>query len=130
MRWYDEHGGRWCRDMSSSWVAEPSLWHRTCYNHLLYHLTCQDFERLLEQAAFCCQRCGKANERLAIDHDHAQGDHAVRGLLCPKCNTHLRFVDAGTKPCDDATARYLAHPFERAFPFQLKPAYSRQGTSS
>lgn len=121
MTWYDQYGQRYRRDMSSSWVTQPSLWHKTCYNHLLYHLTCQDFERLLEQAGFCCQRCGRGSEWLAIDHDHAAGDHAVRGLLCPKCNAHLKFVDTGRKPCDADTTRYLQRPYERAFPFRLAP---------
>jgi uncharacterized CHY-type Zn-finger protein len=105
------------RDLASSRITERSLWHRSC-QHLIYDLTCADFERLLAEAQFACQRCHQPNERLGIDHDHRVSQSKVRGLLCPKCNRHLSFVDAGTKPMDTATTAYLANPFVRTATFE------------
>lgn len=73
-------------------------------------MTCDQYEDLLARAQLACERCRLANEFLYIDHDHRQ-QSAVRGILCPKCNRHLSFVEAGRKPLDDLTARYLARPF-------------------
>jgi Recombination endonuclease VII len=87
----------------------PSLWHTTC-NHRQYNVSCEQFDGMLVTARFACQRCGQASERLVIDHDHALGWWAVRGLLCSWCNSHLGQVDGGRKPCDLDTERYLASP--------------------
>jgi hypothetical protein len=44
--------------------------------------------------------------QLFIDHAGEYGYFAVRGLLCSKCNTFMRFVDRGTKAAGYAS-RYL-----------------------
>jgi hypothetical protein len=73
--------------------------HVTC-NHENYSLTCEQYERLLNRAKGHCELCGKpgfksARGKLHIDHDHALGWHAVRGLLCNHCNTqfHRTWMD-------------------------------------
>jgi len=43
-----------------------------------------------------------------IDHDHAHGRPAVRGLLCPRCNLRVAQVDNGQSLPDPATTAYLA----------------------
>lgn len=111
------------RDLAPTITAVRTLWHRTC-QHLLYELTCADYELMLEEAGYACTRCGKPNEYLGVDHDYKVGWHGVRNLLCPKCNTHLGFVDSGRKPMDELTARYLANPFQRRHPFVFHPRYS------
>jgi hypothetical protein len=43
---------------------------------------------------------------LHIDHDHAYGFFAARGLLCPKCNALMASVDRHQK-VDVRTSEYL-----------------------
>lgn len=68
--------------------------HPAC-THLGYALTCAEFDLLSARAAGCCERCATPAARLQIDHDHALGGWAVRGLVCHTCNSHLRLVDSG-----------------------------------
>lgn len=71
--------------------------HRRC-QHEMYRLTCAEFDELYLHADGCCQICGTPEAetkagRLGIDHDGSYGWHAVRGLLCDKCNALMRRVD-------------------------------------
>lgn len=84
--------------------------HPSCY-HVSYSLSCDDYDDLLRIANGQCQVCEKANPRPFIEHDHALGQWAVRGLVCHVCNQRLRHVDAGDKPATPAIARYLASPW-------------------
>ncbi|MFR9789054.1 endonuclease domain-containing protein [Streptomyces sp. MB22_4] len=74
--------------------------HASCY-HTRYVLTCTEYEDLLRYAddhCMLCQAKRPAGRSLNIDHDHALGPWAVRGLVCDRCNQALRYVDAGEKP--------------------------------
>lgn len=57
-----------------------------------------------------CAICGRAGQRLQVDHDHrhcpgTEGCRAcVRGALCPRCNTHLGGIGDRNIP---ALLRYL-----------------------
>ena len=75
--------------------------------HSNYRMTCADYDELEARAIGCCQLCGVRSERLWLDHDHDIGDHAVRGLVCPKCNAHMRRIDDGTRVIDAPTAAYI-----------------------
>lgn len=94
----------------------PSHWPRC--RHKAYHLTCVQHEHLLARSGNCCEICGKPADRsgfgLILDHDHQLGWLAVRGLVCPRCNTVLGRVDKGFREPDEATARYLANPWHAA----------------
>lgn len=84
--------------------------HETC-QHSAYHLTCEDYDRLVEHAGGVCQTCGTAPEAtrhgfLVIDHDSRLGQWAVRGLLCHNCNINL---PRGTKP--EWAQAYLEQPW-------------------
>lgn len=92
-------------------TVQLSIWHKTCNHAHAYGLSCANYERLIERAKAACERCGQQTHRLSIDHDHEIGDWAVRGLVCPRCNTHLNFVDRGEKPMDEATWNYIARAF-------------------
>ena len=85
------------------------------HHHRAYGLTCEEFEALLDRADRKCERCGVQPEpigrivRIAglfVDHNHTTG--AIRGMLCTRCNAHMRRVDSGERPVDEATARYLS----------------------
>lgn len=89
--------------------TEPSLWHATC-THRQYNVSCEQFDDLLVTARFACQLCRQTSDRLVIDHDHALGWWAVRGLLCHWCNSHMGRVDAGSAPRGTEVSAYLASP--------------------
>ena len=89
--------------------------HRSCH-HLTFSITCEEFDRLLARADGRCELCGIAESEtrrgvLCIDHDNKYDARAVRGLICDKCNSHLRFVENGSRPRDERVWRY----FRRAF---------------
>jgi Recombination endonuclease VII len=91
-------------------VTAPAIdQHATC-QHIAHRLTCQEFSALLERSGGRCELCGRADIRLWIDHAHTTGlaYGPVRGLLCPKCNAHMRHVDSGQRPVDARTAAFLA----------------------
>lgn len=97
-------------------MTARSVGHETCH-HRLYYLTCTDYERLLARAGQSCEICGSSaagqhRGKLVIDHDHAHGQGAVRGLLCSRCNAHMRRIDSEERPLDEWTVNYLAwsHP--------------------
>ena len=59
-----------------------------------YGLTIQEYNKLLEKQGYACAICGvphydENGKRLYIDHNHAKGLNAVRGLLCSSCNFGL-----------------------------------------
>ncbi|MFE9844700.1 endonuclease domain-containing protein [Streptomyces goshikiensis] len=84
--------------------------HESC-QHTAYRLTCADYDALWEHAEGRCEICRKTPEetpdgRLGIDHAGEYGYFAVRGLLCSKCNTFMRYVDRGQK-CNGYASQYL-----------------------
>jgi hypothetical protein len=52
-----------------------------------YHITLDDFDRMIVEQSGRCKICGQADPKLHIDHDHQTGK--VRGLLCGPCNRAL-----------------------------------------
>lgn len=62
-----------------------------------YVLTTAERQALLEKQGGVCANpsCDAGDDetsrwtRLATDHDHASADHAVRGLLCRRCNASI-----------------------------------------
>lgn len=86
--------------------------HNTC-QHRLYSLGCEEYEQLLMRASGQCEICGKQaaaeyGGKLAIDHDGRVNCRAVRGMVCRKCNAHLRRVDARERPAGAEALVYLA----------------------
>lgn len=82
--------------------------------HDVYGLSCADYDALLERAAGACELCRRpwsAENRVKpqVDHDHyaLDGWTGVRGIVCAKCNAHMRRVDLGERPIDARTKRYL-----------------------
>lgn len=101
-------------DTESTYEWQP---HRGC-RHLIYKLTCDEFDQLRERAQNRCEICGegpKPTQRgmLFIDHDEMKGKWAVRGLLCVTCNSSLGLPHfARTEPAQ----AYLANPFRTEEP--------------
>lgn len=81
--------------------------------HFLYQLTCNEFALLVARSEGRCERCGIATPRLSIEHDHAAGIWAVRGLVCHRCNITVSAIERGERNLDQATLSYLASPFHR-----------------
>lgn len=91
--------------------------------HRLYRLTCEEMAALIHRANDSCEICGRPrhrspNRRLYIDHDHNIGIWAVRGLLCPSCNTSLGSYPVGVIGFNRRphVIAYLANPFRTEKP--------------
>lgn len=59
-----------------------------------YGLSVSEYQSMLEKQEFACAICktphyDENGKRLYIDHNHAKGMQAVRGLLCSACNFGL-----------------------------------------
>jgi len=77
----------------------------------MYRLTCAEIDALYAYADGCCHICKTPEpetkaRKLLIDHAKDYGYHAVRGLVCDKCNALMRRVDNREK-FDPAAARYM-----------------------
>lgn len=100
--------------------------------HRQYGLTCYGFDLLRWRAAGRCEICQVGEEnlykgRLVIDHDHRLGngwDH-VRGLICQKCNAHMKYVDNGFRKPTRAQRLYIYNAlfWEYMPPDQLDEPY-------
>ncbi|MFB7732794.1 endonuclease domain-containing protein [Streptomyces sp. NPDC056112] len=86
--------------------------HDSCY-HVGYSLSCAEYDDLLRLARGCCKICKTPTAKLYIDHDHAIGNWAVRGLICHDCNQDLKAVEAGRRKKSPAVSRYLANAWHR-----------------
>lgn len=83
--------------------------HPSCGTHQGRRLTCEEYDDLRQIMAGCCQMCGVRTDLLDIDHDHALGDWAVRGLLCGSCNCTLGWIEQGVRVATPESERYLAY---------------------
>lgn len=87
--------------------------HTSCY-HTKYVLTCGEYDDLLRRADGHCALCKerpRPGRPLNIDHDHALGQWAVRGLVCDRCNQTLRRVEAGEYPNWLPVRLYIDNPW-------------------
>lgn len=86
--------------------------------HERFSLSCDEYRLLLARADKCCEICGIENlSELVIDHDHSvQGGRSVRGLLCPRCNISLAYVDNNSRTPSAREASYLSTPFYKSIP--------------
>jgi hypothetical protein len=81
-----------------------------CTTHKLYGLTCEEYDALWVQQDGACGICRTPFDvtPAEIDHDHALGGYAVRGLLCRECNGGLLPpIDAGRRAPSMEAGRYL-----------------------
>lgn len=90
--------------------------HKSC-THRKYRMSCQQIDELRAESGERCQICGRLERYmlgiLNIDHDHALGYWAVRGLLCPSCNNKL---ESGILVGPEVDA-YLANPWHKRLPY-------------
>lgn len=91
--------------------------HKTHHHRQCHGMTCREFDALLDRAEHRCELCGtdpapivgsngRVTTGLLIDHDHAARE--TRGLLCSRCNAHMRRIDSGERPTTEAELRYLS----------------------
>lgn len=93
-------------------LPQVSLFHGSCLTHENWRLDCHQFEELRNAAGHTCQLCGFIGKGLVVDHDHALGSDAIRGVLCIRCNgSYIRRIDSGEYPIDPKTHAYLAKPW-------------------
>ncbi|MER6601169.1 endonuclease domain-containing protein [Streptomyces parvus] len=74
---------------------------KLCHHFHEHRLTCDEYDRLKERAAGCCEICGTpeaetGGRRLVVDHFEGRLFRLVRGLLCDRCNSVMSCID-GTK---------------------------------
>lgn len=88
---------------------EVADWQRMAKRTGKYGITPKDYELLCDAQNDRCAICRRSFSRgiLVVDHDHVTG--AVRGLLCPGCNSGLGFFEDSTDRLLVAAA-YLANP--------------------
>lgn len=89
--------------------------HDSC-THLGYSLTCAEYDELRALAAGQCMRCAVRTDALQIDHDHALGQWAVRGLVCHPCNHDVKFIDAGRRQAAPRDLEYFANAWHTKRP--------------
>lgn len=70
-----------------------------------------DYSRLLLEQGSGCALCGKSprGRRLDVDHDHADPNGRVRGLLHFACNNNLGQYEAGRQFGPDLAVRIAAY---------------------
>lgn len=86
--------------------------HESHERHRRYRLSCDQFDEVVARGGSRCEICGIPAEQtwrqtLVIDHAADIGIWAVRGMLCPPCNTA---IGSGTAHNEQA-ANYLAAPW-------------------
>jgi hypothetical protein len=82
-----------------------------------YGLSDEDYEAMLEAQDYRCAICLEPEQngnRLSVDHDHSH-KHAVRGLLCSKCNSAIGLLR------DDADVVQRAAEYLRLHKHQRRP---------
>ena len=88
----------------------------TIYTNLIsrlknfYHISEQEFRCLSDKQKGCCDICGNSLEEPCVDHDHnKEGEEAVRGLLCRKCNTGIGMLGDDRKRVESALKYLIKH---------------------
>lgn len=104
-------------------VAVRRFPHQPRCGHRTYHLSCEQYECLIERAqGYRCEICRSAPQGtgpretldhigLVLDHDHSLGFRAVRGLACPSCNAVIREVERGRRDPDQRVKTFLESPW-------------------
>ena len=108
--------GKKCKSCYRKYTKE----HLYKYKHLRhgyrlkmkYGITKLDYQELLNQQGGGCAICGKPESEfkypLNVDHDHETG--FVRGLLCPKCNTAIGYLN-DDKELIARALNYMGHVY-------------------
>ena len=81
---------------------------RHIYIKSVYNLSHEDWLKILENQNGKCPICGKKftdPRKVYIDHHHKT--KKIRGLLCPKCNTAIGFLNDDPKLTARATEYLL-----------------------
>ncbi len=74
---------RWCKECAKDSTSRSRL--------IRYGMTNIQYEEILNKQNNECAICGIETEIMDVDHNHSTGK--IRGLLCPKCNHGLHFIE-------------------------------------
>lgn len=101
---------RWLAKQPPGYNAEKARKYRASRYGLRYRLkrygiTLAQYDAMVISQGGKCAICGRASERLVVDHDHVTG--MVRGLLCDPCNLGIGKLGDTVAALIAATA-YLA----------------------
>lgn len=62
----------------------------------IYNISIDQYNEIFNKQNGCCAICGihqsRFSKKLCVDHNHSTGE--VRGLLCPKCNITLGYIES------------------------------------
>lgn len=114
---------RWCDDCTGGGKDKKRV--------RLHGLPSTLFEKMFQEQEHACKICGKKFESylntrkkktLFVDHDHVTGQ--VRGLLCPRCNNGMSYVD--DEDWADAAARYVNEAKSSTIRIVVKPPRTRR----
>ena len=114
--WCNMHYLRWRAngDPTVSQTQRRDNSSHSSHSHKRYGLSCREFDQLRQRASGRCEICEPWVPRfgvLHVDHDHALGLWAVRGLLCANCNIRIEVTQGFVN--QPAVRAYLANPFHK-----------------
>jgi hypothetical protein len=102
-KWYARNRERVLATAREHYAKTPTL-QRAIHLKKEHGLTPAQYDTMSAAQQGHCKTCGRGDQRLHVDHDHATG--VIRGLLCGNCNRMVGL--AGDNPATlRAAANYL-----------------------
>jgi hypothetical protein len=74
---------------AATYVARKRRWHAEYKLRKIYGISPEDWAQMYEAQNGCCAGCSDPLRASDARVDHHHGSGAVRGLLCPGCNSAL-----------------------------------------
>ena len=90
-------------EISRAWRKKNPDWARSWKLKTLYGVTLEEYHKIFEKQGKCCAVCKikvPTKPGWCLDHNHKTGE--MRGILCPKCNRGLGYLDDSAKNLKNA----------------------------
>jgi hypothetical protein len=86
--WKDKNRDK-ARKQTDRWYARTKSGGVHLRSHIKsrYSISQEDYAKLMSSTDGACEICGAVDKKLALDHNHDDGD--IRGVLCRACNCGL-----------------------------------------